>query len=152
MGPIPVSTDVLRRAEEEIASPASVRGSSRHLAGAEDPSTPRAGPLGVVSQRYATPIRRIPSIVIEPASTRPTQNASPYSDEEELRLWTKDEWKRLEQCLLGERKSVADARGVDAGMVDVGDVNVDDMVRKFLNQERLVGDPEDWEGEGEWSR
>ncbi|KAG8930035.1 hypothetical protein FRC01_003383 [Tulasnella sp. 417] len=103
--------------------------------------------------RFSTPLHRVPSIpeiVINPASSRPSVDEA-AGQKEEGRPWTKLDWKALENCLLTERRRIAQRFGLQEKQVDVGEVDVDTVVKTFMDQNRLVGDDDDeWEGEGEW--
>lgn len=146
----PVPQHVLKMAEAEVlATPPrflpSVPGHADTQGSKETSSEPR----------FATPLHRVPSIpeiVINPASSRPSVDEAACL-REEGRPWTKTDWKALENCLLGERRRIAQRFGLQEKQVDVGEVDVDIVVKAFLDQNRLVGDEEEeWDGEGEWDR
>ncbi|KAG9004701.1 hypothetical protein FRB93_010191 [Tulasnella sp. JGI-2019a] len=147
----PVPADILRRAEREV----SVSSPVHHRLPSLDPSTPQAGPsrLGGVSARYMTPIHGpiIPQIIIDPASSRPSEydvRASSEAEEDLIPLvWSKADWKTLERCLLAERRELANDLGADEDQVDVASLNVDDVVQRFLNETGVDGS----EDEGDWT-
>lgn len=139
---------MLREAEREVATPPPVSRAIQRLAG-DRFGTPQAGPSHG-STRYATPVhRQIPIVIIDPASSRPSEDERASGDED--RPWTKAEWKHLEQCLLEERKSIAEDRGVPPTDVDASEISVDRVAQRFIKDETLVGDDDGWEGTGDWS-
>lgn len=145
----PIPQHMLQLAEAEVLAtpPRSISGSS----GQGDTQT-----LKSASQlRFNTPLHRapsIPEIVINPASSRPSVDEA-AGQREAGRPWTKMDWKALEKCLLSERRRIAQRFGLQEKQVDVGEVDVDTVVKAFIDQNRLVGDDDDeWDEEGEWDR
>ncbi|KAG8973292.1 hypothetical protein FRB90_009963, partial [Tulasnella sp. 427] len=109
---------------------------------------------GLPQSRFTTPLHRttsIPEIIIDPASSRPSVDEA-ARQREIGRPWTKSDWKALESCLLDERRRIARLFGLQEKQVDVGEVDVDAVVKAFVEQNRLVGDDDDeWEEEDEWN-
>ncbi|KAG8964722.1 hypothetical protein FRC00_001378 [Tulasnella sp. 408] len=142
----PIPQHMLQLAEAEVLAtpPRSISSSS----GQRDTQT-----LNSASQlRFNTPLHRapsIPEIVINPASSRPSVDEA-ASQREAGRPWTKMDWKALEKCLLSERRRIAQRFGLQEKQVDVGEVDVDTVVKTFIDQNRLVGDDDEWDEEGEW--
>ncbi len=145
---------LIREAEREVSTPPAAR--TQHHGGAIPSPAPvrnhtharTASGRVLVPGTPSYPTR--PVVMVDPASSR-TSDANDSSNESS-RAWTKGEWKHLEACLLGERDRLAMEHGLVPRDVDVGDVDIDWVVQHFLDQERLVGDEDGWEGNGEWAR
>ncbi|KAG8979892.1 hypothetical protein FRC05_007335 [Tulasnella sp. 425] len=144
----PVPQHVLKMAEAEVlATP------PRFLPSVPGHADTQGSKEASLEPRFATPLHRVPSIpeiVINPASSRPSVDEAAYL-REEGRPWTKTDWKALENCLLSERRRIAQRFGLQEKQVDVGEVDIDIVVKAFVDQNRLVGDEEEeWDEEGEW--
>lgn len=103
-----------------------------------------------------TPIQRghmIPEIVIDPASSRPSDYDARASSESEdadglIPLsWSKLDWKTLEKCLLLERRALAEEEGLEEEHVDVASVDVDQVIRRFLHEADVDASRE----KGDWA-
>lgn len=154
VGATPVPPEILRLAEEEVASPVVTRACA---SASVDPSTPGPSRFPSLNAKYTTPIQRapsIPEIIIDPASSRPSERDARASsetegEEEEPKpmVWTKADWKGLERCLLDEREAVAEERGVESLEVDVATLDMDRVLDQFLKKADV-----DVEGEaGDWA-
>ncbi|KAG8889819.1 hypothetical protein FRB98_002467 [Tulasnella sp. 332] len=137
----PVPSDILRRAEREVSVSSPVL---RRLMSLE-PSTPQAGPSRFKSfnASYTTPVQPghvIPEIIIDPASSRPSDYDARASSESDCAdgliplSWSKADWKTLERCLLLERRALADEEGLDEDQVDVASVDVEQVIWHFLHE------------------
>lgn len=155
-GATPVPPEILRRAEEEVGTPkvdhcASL---SRRMSLDGVTDTPQAAParFAALSMDLATPVQRVPTIpkiIIDPASSRPSEHnarASSEPVEEGLPPWGRQEWKDLERSLFDERKTLAQRMGVEPNQVDVTEVQLDWVVNRFLMDADIEA-----EEHGDWS-
>ena len=116
------------------------------VAATPPPSTVRHETPNAMSARYTTPVQTIPIVIVHPASTRP----EPERDlsEEEERVWEKQDWRRLETCLLKERKNLAKEKGLRTAELNIDELDPDVVVEAFIEDESLYEE----DLVGDWSR
>ncbi|KAF9444647.1 hypothetical protein P691DRAFT_778122 [Macrolepiota fuliginosa MF-IS2] len=100
-------------------------------------------PLDISSSSFETPLpNRTFSPIVQQMPLTPKVPMTPgemcYDPLTGERMWTKEEWKRLDACLTDERLEVAARLGYDSGVVgeeglaSVDRVKIEDVVKRFV--------------------